>query len=1161
MFKFMRPSNKVVIRPKNDVSLKVSRVLLTLTAIFSFAAVAVALYSTTRVSPEKRFEEQLSANYLLPPARDGRSVFGGWKAITVTPTYRFRIGKVQGRDTFIDPLGYPMYARAILDVSWDNLTEEARTTYFNNEELPWAKSSALEVYKWGFNAIGYIDPTDEILLDPSVTKISYFGLFDNLSDWGTEMPNPWDPAWVAEVDTRAESYTAAIKGDPFHIAAVSVFEPPVDFLSADASSIHPNSGWFYEMMEAPKGSPAKVAYEESMKKQYDSIEGYNQTYDTDYTDFDALRNTDIGVFKRYENIDTDQERNVVPQVVEDVNVYLADIIGEYQRVIYQALKKYDSAIVVGGPALSGESAYTPEILQAIAANADFLGVNSSSEEGFDEAYVLKLAEEANLPVLQTRFTVTQTPCTVDALGRTFPSVPEQENRAESYFDTVNEALVHINVLGNSWGEWIDPDVSSNPDAPCEYANFGVFARTGQRYKKLFDRGTELWSEKLFEEMLWGRDQETEYTSPYERPKPTIPGIPPQAPAPRDFYANNPIEAPGKDSTRVDELEFPQTEAIIFYETDGSEQCVDTLASFDYLRFGFLGSSAKQGAGGLNLGKRRGTGNWANTVYNLNEMSNGSQQLVVDMKAQNPNLKAYSHSGIRVVETDRADYGETHPERWFFDGLSPRWFAYTPLVPLQTAVDNESTIFEFKATDIENMRRLGAKSAEELGINSTRWLKKAESQYTYFQGFDNNQGSGGGTTEIMAIGKIVVDGDRGYIYALTRERTIKDEGDDKGANVQSRTVWGKPNTNTYSAGARFGLLAGVDKASYGTNAFGMNMVCATPENTSPFCQEVNAGGSWAEYNVDYVRDILLPSRAGKVYLNDGITFDADENRKWKSYNTKFTGSEQKDQQLDMDGDGAADTIDGLGAALFDSYDFAATHITEEAKRQGRDDFFSVMNGALATEHESEAVVYDEWNLDGREWEQFFNRFTDEGTQDAIDQYRRLYSGLVERDHPLALLTSRERTMLENEGKINLKDFRAVASIALIFGNGAFGVTGDYTSAFSACGNTNEPDTFMDYFSVDSNGVSANHPAYNSDTRRENRHWLGKAKGSGEQIAGLNNTFKREFEKGIAYYSIPGGTIQLDSPMNKVCGTDPVNDCSKDITALTLAPEEGIILLKP
>lgn len=1161
MFKFMRPSNKVVIRPKNDVSLKVSRVLLTLTTIFSIAAVAVALYSTTRVSPEKRFEQQLSANYLLPPARDGRSVFGGWKAIAVMPTYRFRIGKVQGRDTFIDPLGYPMYARAILDVSWDNLTEEAKQSYFNNEELPWAKSSALEVYKWGFNAIGYIDPTDEILLDRSVTKVSYFGLFDNLSDWGTEMPNPWDPAWVAEVDTRAESYTAAIKGDPFHIAAVPVFEPPVDFLSADASAIHPNSGWFYEMMEAPKGSPAKVAYEESMKKQYDSIEGYNQTYDTDYTDFGALRNTDIGVFKRYENIDTDQERNVVPQVVEDVNVYLSEIIGEYQRVIYQALKKYDSAIVVGGPALSGESAYSPEILQAIAANADFLGVNSSSEEGFDEAYVLKLAEEANLPVLQTRFTVTQAPCTVDALGRTFPSVPEQENRAESYFDTVTEALVHTNVLGNSWGEWIDPDVSSNPDAPCAYANTGLFARTGQRYKKLFDRGTELWSEKLFEEMLWGRQEKTEYTSPYKRPTPTIPGIPQAAPAPRAFYPNHPVQAPSKDVDRINELTYPQTEAIIFYEPDGSEQCLDTFASFDFIRFGLIASSAKQGDGGVNLGRRQGTGNWVDTKYNFNDMGDGFlQDDILAAKALNPDLKIYSHAGLRNVESDLQDYGLSHPRRWFFDALSPRWFAYTPLVKLQQSVDNTSTVFEFTADDIAKMRLLGAKSAEELGLDATRWIKKAESAYTYFQGFDNNQGSGSGTTEFLAIGKIVVEGERGYIHTLTRPRDVNG-GDDEDGKERSRTVWGKPDTNTYSAGARFGLLSNVDKASYGTNSFAMNLVCADPDNTSAFCQEVNAGGSWTDHMVGYVRDILLPSKAGDVYLNDGITFDADENRKWKSYFFKFTGDEQKEQQLDMDGDGTADTIESISSALFGTYDAGARGIREEAKRLGRDDFFALMNGALATEHEGEPVVYDDWSVSGREWEQFFNRFTDEGTQDAIDQYRRLYSGLVDRKQPLALLTSRERTSLETEGKINLKDFRAVASIALIFGNGAFGVTGDYTSAFAACGNTKEPDTFMDYFSVDSNGVSANHPAYNSDTRHENRHWLGKALSEGEQIAGLNNTFKREFEHGIAYYSIPGGTIQLDSPMNKVCGTDPVNDCSKDITTLTLAPEEGIILLRP
>lgn len=1156
----MRRIQKVLIDEKSDTALRIIRLTVTLAVVFGLSAVGLALYQATRTSPQKRFEQELTANYVLPPTRDGRSVFGGWKGVAVNPTYRFRIDKVQGRDTFIDPLGYPMYARAVLDVNWDNLTDEAREIYFDNVEMEWAKMTMPKVYEWGFNAIGYVDPTDEILLDPSIMKVSYFGLFDNLADWGNDMPNPWDPTWIAEVDKHAQEYTAVTKGDPFHVAAITVYEPPIDFLSADASSIHSNSGWFYEMMAAPSGSPAKVAFTESMKKQHQTIESFNQTYDTDYAEFDDLENTDIGVFKRYENVDSEEERNLVPKVAEDVNVYLADIIGQYQSVIYKALKKYDPAILVGGPALSGESAYAPEVLQAIAASADFLGVNSSSDEGFDEAYVLKLAEEANLPVLQTRFTVAQEPCTVDALGRTFPSVPEQENRAEAYFDTVNEALVHTNVLGNNWGEWIDQDTSANPSAPCGYANFGLYARTGQRYKKLFDRGNKLWAEKLFEEMLWGRDQETEYTSPYSRPTPTIPGLPPQAPAPRDFYPNHPIDAPGKDIERIDELSFPQTEAIIFYEPDGSEQCIDTLASFDYIRFGLIASSEKQGDGGVNLGRRAGTGNWANTLYNFNEISDGFlQDDILAAKKLNPDLNIYSHAGLRNVESDLADYGPTHPRRWFFDALSPRWFAYTPLVPLQKSVDNESTIFEFTAKDIENMRRLGAKSAEELGLDPTRWIRKAESAYTYFQGFDNNQGSGSGTTEMIAIGKIVIDGDRGYIHALTRDRAV--DGDE-GVNVPSRTIWGKPNTNTYSAGARFGLLSNVDKDSYGTNAFAMNLVCANSENTSAFCQEVNTGGSWTEHMIGYVRDILLPSRAGDVYLNNGITFDADENRKWKSYFFKFTGDEEKEQQLDMDGDGVADSIDAISAALYGTYDTAANRITEEAKRQGREDFFTLMNGALATEKEGEQILYDEWSVDGREWEQFYNRFTDEGTQDAIDQYRRLYSGLVDRDQPLALLTSRERTSIENEGKINLKDFRSVAAIGLVFGNGAIGVTGDYTSNFEACGSKNTPDTWMDYFSVDDQGYASTHASYTGATRHENRHWLGKALGDGEQLAGLNNTFKRKFEHGEAYYSVPGGTIQLEKPMNKVCGAvDPVNDCAKNITSITLEPEDGIILLYP
>lgn len=609
------------------------------------------------------------------------------------------------------------------------------------------------------------------------------------------------------------------------------------------------------------------------------------------------------------------------------------------------------------------------------------------------------------------------------------------------------------------------------------------------------------------------------------------------------------------------LSYPQTEAILFYQPNQSEKCIDTLASFDYLRFGLVASSEKQGDNGVNLGRRPGIGNWASTAYNFNDMGDGFlQKTILSAKALNPDLRVFSHAGLRNVPTNIADNDTNHPRRWFFDALSPRWFAYTMFADLQASVDNSALVFEVTARDVERMRKLGVQSAEELRLNPTKWIKRFESKYSYFQGFDNNQGSGPGTKEIMAFGKIEVKGDRGIITAMTRPRQIIDEKGKK-KTIASRAIWGKPSTNTYKSGARFGLLSNAEKDSYGSHVFAMNLVCANLNNGTPFCREVNKGGSWSDHVVGYVRDILLPSKAGGVYLNDGITFDADENRQWKSYSFKFTGDTQPEQRLDMDGDGHVDSVESISAALYGTYDYASRRMTEEAKRQGRPDFFLVMNGALATEHNGQPVVYDEGTLDGREWEQFFNVFTDNGTLDAIDQYRRLYTGLIEREHPVALLTSRERTSLETKRKINVSDFRAVAAIGLIFGDGAIGVTGNFDSTFATCGNRKGPDTWMDEFAVDANGVAATRRTYKGPTRHEHRHWLGQALGTGEEITGMTNTFKREFENGIAYYSIPGGVIPLAQPMNKICGTDPVNDCSKNLTEITLQPGEGLILLRP
>jgi len=53
------------------------------------------------------------------------------------------------------------------------------------------------------------------------------------------------------------------------------------------------------------------------------------------------------------------------------------------------------------------------------------------------------------------------------------------------------------------------------------------------------------------------------------------------------------------------------------------------------------------------------------------------------------------------------------------------------------------------------------------------------------------------------------------------------------------------------------------------------------------------------------------------------------------------------------------------------------------------------------------------------------------------------------------------------------------------------------------------------------------------------------------------YRRDFEHGVALYSLQGGTVAFDPPLRRICGVDPGNDGSL-VSEISLEPKTGIIL---
>ncbi len=94
-------------------------------------------------------------------------------------------------------------------------------------------------------------------------------------------------------------------------------------------------------------------------------------------------------------------------------------------------------------------------------------------------------------------------------------------------------------------------------------------------------------------------------------------------------------------------------------------------------------------------------------------------------------------------------------------------------------------------------------------------------------------------------------------------------------------------------------------------------------------------------------------------------------------------------------------------------------------------------------------------------------------------------------------------------------------------------------------------------MDPYGYAADHPLYPGSGRSDYLGWLGRALGPGYEVPGVAGVCRRDFERGVAVYSLQGGTVTFDPPLRRICGVDPGNDGSP-VAEITLEPRTGAIL---
>ncbi len=575
--------------------------------------------------------------------------------------------------------------------------------------------------------------------------------------------------------------------------------------------------------------------------------------------------------------------------------------------------------------------------------------------------------------------------------------------------------------------------------------------------------------------------------------------------------------------------YPKLNANIFDPLYDSNTCRTALSAYSGVTTDSVFSSGR--GGGYDYGTLKGYGSHKTTRYKPGDTSPDPQFLYTAVKKLNPDFKLFSHTSIGKVEADAFDAGTTYPKRWFLDSLSPRWYAYSPLMELQEAVSGDPTqvVFKFPRRDVEKLIEWGI-----AGTGRDYWLDSTKFEWAYLSFFDNNQGGGRGTLEIMAVKDIELTSDYGLITVALK----KDSG---------RTIFGSPQS--YEKKYRAGILSNSDPG-FGSLAFLMNRYCTRELEATTNCNQIRVDGlNWIEAAAEYDDLFIIPASYDGIYLNDGLEMDADGTI-LRAYGFRLAGTRQNDYHLDQDFNGKVDDFDAISDHLPELYqEFSKIIKTEIMPKHNRQDFMIIVNGEL-TRGPNPASPVNYPYINGRRFEDLNAEF--EGTyKAATEQYQQVYSDKDFLSQPVYVdLSERARYAYDN-GTEDYEEHRNILALTLVLGDGGYDHTYYHSAGIPFCSRKARDDWF-DEMSVDENGVSSLHPTYSADVvcdevgfcdknRFQHVGWLGKALGEGYTLAGYKNAWRRDFEKGSAFFSMEPREVRvkLGAPLKKINGVDPDN----------------------
>lgn len=419
------------------------------------------------------------------PAPADRDSYGGWaNGPSLTPTGYFTTTQYNGKWWLVTPTGHLFFSAGIdsvipteptmtqgresmfqsLPASTDPLaanygtvswTPESpsgtSTTYdFYGANLQrkygaspvsaWAATTTQRLKSWGFNTIGWSDPTWlSQLHTPYTMMLSTYGTYNKVSTggdvWGP-IADPYDPAFVSTFTNNVSwQITSSIKNDPLCMGY---------FVDNELSWCNwQNSRYSLPwgvLQQTASSSPAKTAFISRLQTEYGTIGALNSAWGTSFASWSAA------------NSPWTVQASPTSAAQADLSSLALAFARQYFTTIRGIVKAQDPNHLYLGCRFGTTT--TPEATQAASESCDVVSFN---------VYGSSLAAQANTfaalnkPVLigEFHFGAVDTgmfgPGLVDGFN--------QSGRASMYSNYISSALTIPSVVGCHWFEYADEPVA------------------------------------------------------------------------------------------------------------------------------------------------------------------------------------------------------------------------------------------------------------------------------------------------------------------------------------------------------------------------------------------------------------------------------------------------------------------------------------------------------------------------------------------------------------------------------------------------------------------------------------------------------------------------------------------------------------------------------